>query len=218
MESIAVENYLKTIFQLSDESGGATTGELARRLTITPGSVTLKLQRLAEEGLVKYSSHQAVRLTKKWQKIAMRVVRNHRLLELFLTTSLGVPWDEVHAEAENLEHAVSDRLMARIDEYLGHPDRDPHGDPIPDADGKMRTGEGTRLTDCPPKSRFILLRVPDRSPDFLRYLREGGLVVGAEASIVENKAAAGIVTVQVASQTVSLGREVAACTLVRPLP
>ncbi len=148
MESVTVENYLKAIYQLSDASGGAPTGELARRLKITPGSVTLMLQRLAEAGLVKYAAHQGVRLTKKGQRVAIRVVRNHRLLELYLTNTLGLPWDEVHEEAENLEHAVSDRLVARIDEYLGHPARDPHGDPIPDADGKMRTAEGTPLAEC----------------------------------------------------------------------
>ena len=112
------------------------------------------LQRLAEAGLVKYAAHQGVRLTKKGEKVAIRVVRNHRLLELYLAHALGLPWDEVHEEAENLEHAVSDRLVARIDEYLGHPDRDPHGDPIPDADGKMRTREGTPLAECAAKTPF----------------------------------------------------------------
>src|SRR5271165_7236244 len=178
MESATVENYLKAIYQLSDASGGAPTGELARRLKITPGSVTLMLQRLAETGLVKYAAHQGVRLTKKGEKVAVRVVRNHRLLELYLAHALGLPWDEVHEEAENLEHAVSDRLVARIDEYLGHPDRDPHGDPIPDAAGKFRTREGTPLAECAAEISFVLLRVPDRWPDFLRYLRDGGLTVG----------------------------------------
>ena len=157
MESVTVENYLKAIYQLSDASGGAPTGELARRLKITPGSVTLMLQRLAEAGLVKYAAHQGVRLTKKGEKAAIRVVRNHRLLELYLAHALGLPWDEVHEEAENLEHAVSDRLVARIDDYLGHPDRDPHGDPIPDADGKMRTREGTPLAECAAKTSFVLV-------------------------------------------------------------
>jgi len=130
---------------------------------------------------------------------------------------LGLPWDEVHEEAENLEHAVSDRLVARIDEYLGHPDRDPHGDPIPDADGKMRTREGTPLAECAPATAFVLLRVPDRSPDFLRYLRDGGLTVGAKAAVLENQPSAGIVTVEVGDRTVSLSREMAASILVRPL-
>jgi len=216
MESVAVENYLKTIYLLSDAPGGATTGELARRLHITPGSVTLKLQRLAEEGLVKYAAHQAVQLTKKGEKVAVRVVRNHRLLELYLARSLGVPWEEVHEEAEHLEHAVSDRLMARIDEYLGHPDRDPHGDPIPDADGKMRTREGTPLAECAAATSFVLLRVPDRSAGFLRYLRDGGLIVGAKGAVLENQPSAGIVTVEVGGRSVSLSREMAASILVRP--
>ncbi len=183
MESVTVENYLKAIYHLSDASAGVPTGELARRLKITASSVTLMLQRLAEAGLVHYAAHQGVRLTKKGEKVAIRVVRNHRLLELYLAHALGIPWDEVHEEAENLEHAVSDRLVARIDEYLGHPDRDPHGDPIPDADGKMRTREGTPLAECAAKTPFELLRVPDRSPDFLRYLRDGGLIVGAKGTV-----------------------------------
>ena len=217
MESVTVENYLKTIYHLSDGSRGVATGELARRLKITPGSVTLMLQRLAETGLVKYAAHQGVRLTKKGEKLAIRVVRNHRLLELYLAHALGIPWDEVHEEAENLEHAVSDRLVARIDEYLGHPDRDPHGDPIPDADGKMRTREGTPLAECAPETTFVLLRVPDRSPDFLRYLREGGLIVAAKGTVLENQPSAGIVTVKVGGRSISLSREMAVSILVRPL-
>ena len=219
MESVTVENYLKAIYQLCSaaESGDAATGELARRLKLTSGSVTLMLKRLAESGLVKYAAHRGVRLTKKGQRKAIRVVRSHRLIELYLTNTLGLPWEEVHEEAENLEHAVSDRLVARIDEYLGHPDRDPHGDPIPDADGKMRTREGTPLAACPAEAPFVLLRVPDRSPDFLRYLRDGGLIVGAKGTVLENQPSAGIVTVEVGGRPVSLSREMAASILVRPL-
>src|SRR5271166_3770227 len=217
MESLTVENYLKAIYQLSDSPAGVATGELARRLKITPGSVTLMLQRLAEGGLVKYAAHQGVRLTKKGGKAAIRVVRNHRLLELYLAQALGLPWDEVHEEAENLEHAVSDRLVARIDEYLGHPDRDPHGDPIPDADGTMRSREGTPLAECSPKTTFVLLRVPDRSADFLRYLHDGGLIVTANGKVLENQPSAGIVTVEVGGRSISLSREMAVSILVRPL-
>ena len=217
MESVTVENYLKAIYQLSDGPGGTPTGEVARRLKITPGSVTLMLQRLAEGGLVKYAAHQGVRLTKKGEKVAIHVVRKHRLLELYLTQTLGLPWDEVHEEAENLEHAVSDRLVARIDEYLGHPDRDPHGDPIPDAEGQLRTREGTPLAECASRTPFVLLRVPDRSPDFLRYLREGGFIVGVKGMVVENQPSAGIVTVEVQDRAISLSREMAASILVRPL-
>ncbi len=152
LESVTVENYLKAIYQLSDVAGRrGSDGRVGPPLSITPGSVTLMLQRLAESGLVKYAAHQGVRLTKKGQSAAIRVVRNHRLLESFLVSTLGMPWDEIHAEAEALEHAVSDRLAARIDEYLGHPDRDPHGDPIPDSDGKLRTREGTPLGQLPGK-------------------------------------------------------------------
>ncbi|MGA2067878.1 MAG: metal-dependent transcriptional regulator [Thermoguttaceae bacterium] len=219
MASTTVENYLKAIYQLgaASESGVVATGQLARRLKITPGSVTLMLRRLAQSRLAKYESHQGVRLTKKGQRVAVRVVRSHRLLELYLTNTLGLPWDEVHDEAEQLEHAVSERLVARIDQYLGYPDRDPHGDPIPDADGKMRTREGTPLAECASQTRCTLLRVPDRSADFLRYLRDGGVTVGAEARVLENQASAGIVTVQVGDRRISLSREMASSILVRPL-
>jgi len=219
MESITVENYLKAIYQLRGpaDSGGVATGELARRLNLTPGSVTLMLQRLAEAGLAEYAAHRGVRLTRKGELRALRVVRSHRLIELYLTNTLGIPWEEVHEEAENLEHAVSDRLLDRIDEYLGYPDRDPHGDPIPDAKGKLRTREGDPLASCPPRSRFVLLRVPDRSPDFLRYLRDGGLVVGATATVLENQPSAGVIIVEVAQRQISLSREVAASILVRTL-
>jgi DtxR family Mn-dependent transcriptional regulator len=219
MQSSTVENYLKAIYHLGGgpESGVVATGELARRLKITPGSVTLMLRRLAQSGLVKYESHQGARLTKKGQRAAVRVVRCHRLLELYLTNTLGLPWDEVHDEAERLEHAVSDRLLARMDEYLGYPDRDPHGDPIPDADGRMRTREGTPLAECAPQTRFMLLRVPDRSADLLRYLRDGGVTVGTEARVLENQPSAGIVIVEVGDRQMSLSREVAGSILVRPL-
>ena len=143
--------------------------------------------------------------------------RSHRLLELYLTSTLGIPWEEVHEEAENLEHAVSDRLLDRIDEYLGYPDRDPHGDPIPDAKGQLRTREGDPLASCLPQTRFVLLRVPDRSPDFLRYLRDGGLVVGTTATVLENQPSAGVMIVEVAQRQISLSREVAASIQVRAL-
>ena len=122
----------------------------------------------------------------------------------------------MHEEAENLEHAVSDRLVTRIDEYLGHPDRDPHGDPIPDADGKLRTREGTPLSEMRREDPLRALGVPDRSPDFLHYLRDGGLTVGAKAAVLENQPSAGIVTVEVGGRASSAEPEMAASILVPP--
>lgn len=219
MESIPAENYLKVIYMICVEAASevAATGELARRLGLSPGTVTGMLQRLEEAKLVKYKSHQGARLTAAGKRLALKIIRRHRLVGLFLAQALGMPWDEVHEEAEQLEHAVSDRLAARIDEYLGFPDRDPHGDPIPDINGDLRTAEGEPLGACATGTRFVLLRVPADSPDFLRYLADGGLRVGATAEVVANQPSAGILTVRSGDQQLSLSQPMAETLLVRRL-
>jgi DtxR family Mn-dependent transcriptional regulator len=142
-------------------------------------------------------------------------LRRHRLIELFLWKTLDFTWDEIHAEAENLEHAVSDRLIDRIDKHLGFPARDPHGDPIPDPDGSMRSAPGEPLAHCQPGTAFILERVLDQTPEFLRYLTEGGLVPGSSATVLENLPAAGIMVLQVGNRSVSLSCEAAKKLLVQ---
>jgi DtxR family Mn-dependent transcriptional regulator len=219
LKSLTVENYLKAIYSISTRtpSGDASTGELARRLRLTPGTVTSMVQRLAEAGLADYKVHHGVRLTEEGVSAALRVIRRHRLIELFLWKTLGLPWDAVHDEAEHLEHAASDRLIDRIDEYLGYPDRDPHGDPIPDSDGRLPPEQGKSLAACASQTEFELLRVPDDSPDFLRYLSQGGLNVGTKATVLENNPSVGILVIKVGQSQISLGRETAGRLIVKPV-
>ena len=175
------------------------------------------LQRLAETGLAEYSPHQGVRLTPDGLQLALRIVRRHRLLEIFLSRTLGLGWDEVHAEAEHLEHAASDWLVDRIDAYLGYPERDPHGDPIPDAAAPLRAAAGVPLADCPPGTRLVVLRVPTAPPDFYRYLSASGIAPGGTAEVVGNHAAAGVVTLAADGRQTSLSYAMAEKLLVARL-
>ena len=220
MESVKVEDYLKAIYHIcaATAADSASNGELADRLQVTPGTVTGMVQRLAESGLVRYQSHKGAGLTESGRKLALSVLRRHRLIELFLSKTLGFAWDEIHAEAEDLEHAVSDRLVERIDQHLGFPARDPHGDPIPNSDGSLRSAPGEPLANCKPGTTFVLERVLDQTPDFLRYLTDGGLVPGSAALVQENLPAAGILTLQVNQRSMSLSCEAARKLLVRVTP
>src|SRR5581483_9044532 len=148
------------------------TGELAQALDVSPGTVTGMLKTLSEAALATYTPYEGARLTPAGQRLALAVLRRHRLLELFLSQTLEMAWDEVHEEAEHLEHAVSDRLVDRIDAYLGHPSSDPHGDPIPRADGSLPEPKGEPLNQLARGRRFKLVRVVDQDPAFLRYLSE----------------------------------------------
>jgi len=211
VENTKVEDYIKAIYQVSSaaDTGTATTGEVAEKLSVTPGSVTTMLQRLAESGLVNYQSHRGTSLSPSGEKLALNVLRRHRLVELFLVKTLGLSWDEIHVEAENIEHAVSDNLIARIDAYLGYPSRDPHGDPIPNEDGSFRSKSGDPLSDAPAGFNFTIERVLDQSPDFLRYLTEGGVLIGTTAVVVDNHRSAGVITVRIGDRNLSMSREVA---------
>lgn len=213
MPSLTVENYLKAILQLviAGQAEWVSTGQLAAALNVSPGTVTSMLKTLAESGLAVYKPYEGVSLTRAGRNLAMRMVRRHRLIELFLVRTLSLTWDQVHEEAENMEHAVSDMLIDRIDEYLGHPATDPHGDPIPTAQGQMR---GTRsqtipLSTCVSKSRIRVARVTNQQPEFLRYLAENGLALGATATVEENSTEAGIITARVGRRLVSLGHPAA---------
>ena len=209
MASLTVENYLKTILQQSQVSGAdlVTTGQLATSLRVSPGTVTAMLKTLSEGGLVKYRPYEGVTLSPTGRKLALRMVRRHRLLESFLVRTLSLTWDEVHEEAENLEHAVSDVLVDRIDEFLGQPTVDPHGDPIPAADGLMRcqAQEGIPVTKWTTGSRVRVIRVIDQSSDFLRYLAEQGCTLDTMAEVRQNSREAGVVTLQIGANSFSLG-------------
>ena len=161
----------------------------------------------SDSGMVQYTPYEGVRLTSAGRGLARRVLRRHRLIELFLVETLRLSWDEVHDEAENMEHAVSDLLIDRIDAYLGYPKADPHGDPIPQSDGSLPAADGSSLFRCENGTRFRLVRVLDQDPPFLRYLDAVGLPLGVEGRVIENRAEMGVVTIRAGSRETTLGRE-----------
>jgi DtxR family Mn-dependent transcriptional regulator len=213
--SLTIENYVKAIYQVTAQGGQpAATGKLAEALGVSPGTVTSMLKTLSESGLAEYTPYEGAHLTDKGQALALRVLRRHRLIELFLVRTLNLSWDEVHEEAENMEHAVSDLLVDRMDAYLGYPAADPHGDPIPKADGTVAGISGRRLSDVGVGEAFRVARVVEQSSDFLRYLTEAGLQLGAEGTVVVNRAEAGVITIQCGGRQTTLARDVAARLLV----
>jgi DtxR family transcriptional regulator, Mn-dependent transcriptional regulator len=209
--SLTIENYVKAIYQISARAQGqaAATGRLAEALGVSPGTVTSMLKTLSESGLAQYVPYEGARLTDAGRTLALRVLRRHRLIELFLVRTLKLTWDEVHEEAENMEHAVSDLLIDRIDAFLGYPATDPHGDPIPKADGTVAGSTGRCLSELRVGSRFRVVRVIDQSPEFLRYLTETGLQLDAAGSVVANRLESGTITVDVAGHQTTLAHSVA---------
>jgi DtxR family transcriptional regulator, Mn-dependent transcriptional regulator len=214
--SLTVENYVKTIYLISADLGGgpAATGQIAAALGVSPGTVTAMLKTLGEGDLATYTPYEGATLTRPGNRLALRMLRRHRLIELFLSRTLDLTWDQVHEEAEHIEHAVSDLLVDRMDAFLGYPSADPHGDPIPRADGSFEAPESRSLVDCAVGQRFRLARVLDQSPDFLRYLSESGLPLGATGCVTANHREAGIVAVEVDGKRATLGREAAGKLLV----
>jgi DtxR family Mn-dependent transcriptional regulator len=217
MASLTVENYVKAIYQLTPAGGVAAvaTGQIADALGVLPGTVTSMLKTLDDSNLATYMPYEGVRLTTAGRGLALRVLRRHRLIELFLYRTLKLTWDEVHEEAEHMEHAVSDWLVDRIDAYLGHPSTDPHGDPIPKADGTVAAGADHALADCTPGKRFRLARVTDQSPEFLRYLSQAGLEIGTEVALVANERAREDLTIELKGKATKLSRESAGKLMVR---
>lgn len=218
MPSLTVENYLKATLQLSSQFGQSwvSTGQLANALSVSPGSVTSMLKSLSESGLAEYRPYEGVRLTESGKLLAIRMLRRHRLLELFLVQTLNLTWDQVHEEAENMEHAVSDFLVDRIDAYLNLPTTDPHGDPIPAADGTMRGDDLalSPLSDVPASTRVRLIRVTNQDGEFLRFLAASGLLIDQHLTVVANHPASGCVTLEVSGDRVSIGLAAAADVLV----
>ena len=218
MPSLTVENYVKTICQITSGQEGrpATTGQIAAALGVAPGTVTSMLKTLDAARLATHRPYEGVALTRAGRVLALRMIRRHRLIELFLMRTLGMSWDAVHDEAEHMEHAMSDLLIDRIDEFLGHPDVDPHGDPIPRGDAQALDGEGpTRsLADCAAGDRFRLARVVDQSPEFLRYLTASGLPLGATGAVEKNPDGAGLMRVTVGDRRLSLAIDAAGKLLV----
>ena len=181
--SAAVEDYIKHIWKLQTAGDRATTKAIAERLSLGRGTVTGMLQQLAARGLVQYEPYYGVRLTAAGEQLALRQIRRHRLIELFLVQTLGLGWEQVHRDAEQLEHAVSDDLIEQIDRYLGHPHVDPHGAPIPTAQGTVAQQDLRPLCDVEPGSHVRLRRVSDREPGFLRYLNDAGIELNSELTV-----------------------------------
>jgi DtxR family Mn-dependent transcriptional regulator len=209
--STAVEDYLKAVFALETRLQGAVpTTALASRLGITPGSVSAMLRRLADLGLLEHEPYRGVLLTDEGRRVALRTLRNHRLLELFLVEVLEVPWDRVHDEAERLEHAVSDDLVERIAAKLGHPEFDPHGDPIPDRQLELAEPVTRSLQDLEVGDAVRFVRVSDADPAMLRYLAERGVVPGQALTLVDRQPFGGPLTVRLGDVEHALGPELAA--------
>ena len=194
LPSSTVENYLKAIYQ--GQSALARTerlvpmGSVAAALGVTPGTATTMVKALAESGLAEYEPYSGVRLSAAGEKLAGLVLRRHRLVELFLVQVMGMSWAEVHEEAELLEHVVSERLIERIDDMLGHPTHDPHGDPIPNPEGAITASPLDSLLTCPVGTRLRVSRIADQDPAFLRFIENNHLKPGQPVQVESRDAAA----------------------------
>ncbi len=209
--SQAVEDYIKTIYTLEteQEDGGVSTTKIAEILGVSSASVTNMIKRLAKMGLVEYESYYGTTLTDAGEKIALEIIRHHRLLELYLKEVMGYSWDEVHDEAENLEHHISEQFEERIAEILDHPTHDPHGDPIPSKDGVLPEMARHPLSESEEGEKWIIGRVTDQDPELLRYLEEIGLIPGAKIEILETAPFNGPITIDVAGNKQTVGHEMA---------
>jgi DtxR family Mn-dependent transcriptional regulator len=198
MPTITVENYLKTIYTEQQHLGPAELlpmGAMAAAMRVTPGTATAMVKALAESGLVDYEPRGGVRLTSKGEKLALHVLRRHRLVELFLVEVLGLDWSEVDEEAEELEHAISDKVLEKIDSLLDHPEVDPHGDPIPSAKGKVARRALTSLAKCDLGRPMRIARVMDQNPQFLQFADRHSLKPGTEVIVQSRDAVADAVAV-----------------------
>lgn len=205
-----IQDYAKAVYALEARHGTAvSTNDLADRLGVTPGSVSGMVRRLAELGLVAHEPYRGVRLTDQGRRVALEVLRHHRLIELFLASELGMPWDRVHDEAEVLEHVISEDLERLIAERLGHPTLDPHGDPIPTDAFDIDEGDTRSLDELEPGAAGTFVRVSDSDPAMLRYLADHGIALGARVQITDRQPFGGPVFVRVGDRELPLGGELA---------
>jgi DtxR family transcriptional regulator, Mn-dependent transcriptional regulator len=211
MSSQAIEDYAKAIYTLQErcEEGVVSTTALAERLEVTPGSVSGMLRKLDAAGLVEHEPYRGVRLTPAGRRVALEVIRHHRLIELFLAEVLDMPWDRVHDEAEVLEHVISEELEGLIAEKLGHPTADPHGDPIPSADLEVPERSGVPLESLQPGATGRFVRVSDADPEMLRWLAERAVRPGDDVEVLDKQPFDGPLTVRVGGSVQTLGGGVA---------
>lgn len=205
----AIEDYLKAIYTLQQQQEVVTTSLLGEQRGSKPGSVTGMIKKLAEMNLVQHTPYQGVQLTPAGERIALEVIRHHRLLELYLVEALGYSWDEVHEEAEKLEHHISEKLEARIAARLGNPDFDPHGDPIPSIEGRLPPSDDLRLADLTIAEHARIMRVRDQGADRLRYLADLGLIPGACIEVADSAPFDGPITIRVGELVHALDRRMA---------
>jgi DtxR family transcriptional regulator, Mn-dependent transcriptional regulator len=220
LPSSTVENYLKAIYlgqsALAPDARLVPMGQVAAALGVTPGTATTMVKALAESGLAEYEPYSGVRLSSAGEKLAGLVLRRHRLVELFLVQVMGMSWAEVHDEAEQLEHVVSERLIERIDEMLGHPTHDPHGDPIPNPDGAIAAHHLESLLTCPLATPLKVTRIADQDPAFLRFIESYDLKPGQRVEVETRDAAADSVLLRNKDRRMTIGARAASKLLVEP--
>ena len=205
----AMQDYLREIYKLRLEGGRATTSAIAERMGVRPPSVTAMLKRLAALGLVEHTPYHGVELTPAGERIALEVIRHHRLLEQYLSQALGVSLEEVHSEADRLEHALSEELEARIDRSLGYPTHDPHGDPIPDAKLRMDSKRLRTLATLEPGDEATIRRIPGNDEELLRYLSKLELVPGKKVKLQRAEPFGGPLVLRVGKAEHAISRELA---------
>jgi DtxR family Mn-dependent transcriptional regulator len=220
MASSTVENYLKRLYLEQQNAPGelVSMGRLAAAMDVVPGTVTTMVKTLADSGLVAYEPRGGVKLTRGGEQLALHVLRRHRLVELFLVKVLGLDWSEVHAEADELEHAISEKVLDKIDRYLGHPSVDPHGDPIPSAKGKLAPMRLDSLADCELHRNLRISRVVDQEPEFLQFVDRCGLMPAVTVKVEARDVQSDAVTIRPHGRPpVTLGTAAAAKLLVESI-
>jgi DtxR family transcriptional regulator, Mn-dependent transcriptional regulator len=209
MRTQAVEDYLKVIYDLSRAGGAVTTSAISTRLAVAPATVTGMVKKLAALNLVSHEHYRGVALTEAGRKIALEVIRHHRLVERYLFEAMGVPWDQVHAEAEKWEHVLSEELETRMDEILGNPTTDPHGSPIPNRDLEMDEIEHSPLAELMPGQRATIAEVGDEDAEMLRHFADLGLFPRARVEVIAVAPFGGSMTLRVGETECAIGREAA---------
>ena len=207
--SQALEDYLKVIYVLETDGEKATTTAIAQALDVSNASVTNMLKKLAGMNLIVHESYKGAELSPAGKKVALEILRHHRLLELYLKEVMGYSWDEVHDEAEKLEHHISEQFEDRIAELLNHPTHDPHGDPIPTKDGVMPEKATLALNEAEINTLYIVGRVRDQNPELLRYLEQQGVLPGVELTIIEKAPFDGPINLKIDGELISLGFTIA---------
>ncbi len=201
MVTSTVEDYIKQIYleQIESADGPVSMGRVANSLGVVPGTATTMVKSLADSELLNYEPRVGVRLTEAGEELALQMLRRHRLIELFLVEKLGLDWSEIHEEAEKLEHAISDRVLEKIDALLGHPKVDPHGDPIPTESGNLNKEQLKNLCNCELNQPLHIARITDQSPVFLQFINKSGLMPGVKLTVQEREPAAYAITLQFAN-------------------